>query len=85
MFEVIDLNSVQTFNESVKDSGKKILRPFDNRNDYSNGDLESGYGSELVIVIPFTHEVRLKAISLIPNEKAPTTMKLYKNEENVDI
>ena len=40
-----------------------------------------------MLVIPFTHEVRVKAIVLMPcaDGQAPSTMKLYKNEENVDI
>ena len=65
--------------------GKAILRPFDERMNFDRGDLVSGYGPELVMVIPFTHEVRLKSITLIPNDKPPSKMKLYKNEENVDI
>ena len=41
----------------------------------------------MVIVIPFTAEIRVKCICLISGDdgEAPTTLKLYKNEEVVDI
>ena len=41
----------------------------------------------MVIVIPFTAEIRVNCICLISGDdgEAPTTLKLYKNEEVVDI
>ena len=55
--------------------------------DFSNGPVKSGYGKDMVIVIPFTCEVRVKCICLVGGDdgEAPTQMKLYKNEEVVDI
>ena len=41
----------------------------------------------MVLVIPFTCEVRVKCISLVGGDdgEAPQTLKVYKNEQNVDI
>ena len=41
----------------------------------------------MVVVIPFTCEVRVKGICLIGGDdgEAPSTLKVYKNEEVVDI
>ena len=54
--------------------------------DFSKGPVKSGYGTDMVIVIPFTAEVRVKCICLIGGDdgESPSTMKLYKNEEAVD-
>ena len=67
-----------------------MLRPFDDkmkfREDSSIG-TESDYGPELVVVIPFSGEMRVKSICVIGDGdgQAPSKMKLYKNEEAVDI
>ena len=55
--------------------------------DFSKGPVKSGYEHDMVFVIPFTAEVRVKCICLISGDdgEAPTTLKLYKNEQNVDI
>ena len=55
--------------------------------DFSKGPVKSGYGKDMVFVIPFSAEVRVKCICLIGGDdgEAPTELKLYKNEENVDI
>ena len=64
-----------------------MLRPIDKKFDFSKGPVKSGSGKDMVIVIPFTAEIRVKCICLISGDdgEAPTTLKLYKNEEVVDI
>ena len=54
---------------------------------FEKGILRSGYGKDMVIVIPFHMEVRVKAVCMVGGDdgEAPTTLKLYKNEEAVDI
>jgi hypothetical protein len=49
--------------------------------------LTSAYGKDLVIVIPFNSEVRIKSIIVIGGDEgtAPSHMKIYKNEIAVDI
>ena len=55
----------------------------------SNPDLgtESDYGPELVIYIPFKGEVRIKSICVAgaPDGMAPKKVKLYRNEDTIDI
>ena len=64
-----------------------MFRPIDNKYDFSQGPVKSGSGKDMVIVIPFSCEVRVKCICLISGDdgEAPQTLKLYKNEEVVDI
>ena len=66
---------------------KNVFRPIDQKMDFSKGIVKSGYGKDMVIKITFTCEVRVKCICLIGGDEgeAPTTLKLYKNEEVVDI
>ena len=47
---------------------------------------ESDYGPEMVVVIPFAAEVKVKSICVAGgvDGTAPSKMKVYKNEEAVD-
>ena len=47
---------------------------------------ESDYGNEMVVMIPFAGEVKVKSICVAGgvDGKAPSKMKVYKNEEAVD-
>lgn len=55
--------------------------------DFSQGVCQSGYGKDLVVYIPFTGEIKVKAIIIIGGEDgtAPGKMKVYKDVEAVDI
>jgi hypothetical protein len=55
--------------------------------DFSQGIVQSGYGKDLVVFIPFDGEIKVKAIVVIGGDEgtAPSKMKLYKNVEAVDI
>mgnify|MGYP001626810481 CR=1 FL=1 len=48
--------------------------------------MQSDVGKEIVIKIPFNCEVKVKAICVAGgyDGTAPSKMKVYKNEENVD-
>lgn len=87
LFELIDFSGVMCFNERRENSVKNVIRMFDNKFDFSKGPLKSGSGKDMVIVIPFTCEVRVKCIALVGGDdgESPQTMKCYKNEEVVDI
>ena len=84
---MIDMEGVVCFNERKAGMVKNVIRPQIEKMDFSKGPLKSGYGKDMVIKIPFTCEVRVKVINLISGDdgEAPTTLKLYKNEEAVDI
>ena len=65
LFGAIDHSGVQCFNERKAGMIKNVLRPLEDKLDFSKGPLKSGYGKDMVIVIPFTCEVRVKSICLI--------------------
>ena len=48
--------------------------------------MKADYGTELVVKIPFNCEVKVKAICVAGGNdgEAPSKLKVYKNEENVD-
>ena len=48
--------------------------------------MKADYGSEIVVKIPFDSEVKVKAVCVAggTDGSAPSKMKVYKNEENVD-
>ena len=48
--------------------------------------MKSDMGTEFVVKIQFNSEVKVKAICVAggPDGSAPSKMKVYKNEENVD-
>ncbi len=54
--------------------------------DFSKGPVKSVYGTDMVFVGPFTSEVRVKSRCLRGGDdgESPSTLNLYKNEENVD-
>lgn len=87
LFFKIDQTKVQCFNERTPKSVLNILRPLDERMNFSKGIVQSGYGKDLVVYIPFNGEVRIKAVIVIGGSDgaSPTKMKIYKNETNVDI
>ena len=87
LFENIDREQIVCFNERKAGMAKGVVRPLVEKNDYANGPLRSGYGKDMVLVVPFSCEVRVKSICLIggPDGEAPSKLKLYKNEEAVDI
>ena len=87
LFEFIDKDAIQCFNERKDGQCKSIVRPLELKNNYGDNILRSGYGKDMVIVIPFNCEVRVKSICMISGDdgEAPRELKLYKNEEAVDI
>ena len=88
LYELINHEGIQCYNERVTGSIRETVRPLDKKMDIKNPCLRSGYGKDMVIVIPFTCEVRLKSICIMtpPGDgEAPIKMRLYKNEEAVDI
>lgn len=88
LFEFIDKEAIQCFNERKVGMCKDIVRPLEDKNKGPEGAvLRSGYGKDMVIVVPFSCEVRVKSIIMISgdNGEAPKELKLYKNEEAVDV
>eukprot|EP00347_Sterkiella_histriomuscorum_P021497 403333773 len=87
LFPHIDMKSVDCFNQKNNESIKNVIRPIEERMDFSKGVCQSGYGKDLVVYIPFNGEIKVKSIIIIGGEDgtAPANMKIYKNVEAVDI
>lgn len=86
LFKHIDTPRVSALNESVEGSVQKVLRSWDQRLDFEHC-LESNDGDpELLIHIPFTTDVKLKAISVIGGRDgtAPLQMRAFTNRDDLD-
>mmetsp|Transcript_3458 Transcript_3458/g.2923 ORF Transcript_3458/g.2923 Transcript_3458/m.2923 type:complete len:195 (+) Transcript_3458:48-632(+) len=86
LYGAIDIPGLQAFNEEQDDSTKFVIRPKEDMLEESKGVLRSDDDHELVIKIPFTTKVKIKAITIIGGENgsAPKTLKLYTDLNNVD-
>ncbi len=89
MYDYIEMKDVECFNEKVTNQARKVIRPFSEKLKFLTDPtikLESDYEEVLVIRIPFNCEVRIKAICVAgaPEGFAPSKLKVYKNEQNVD-
>lgn len=70
--------------EKTSNSGRRVFKPFANRFDKA-GFVSSKQGDpELLYIIPFTSQVKLRSICVIAKSesKAPTRMALYVNQKN---
>ena len=86
LFDVIDLKGVQCLNELKGGSCKLIFRDEPDRKKFA-GELNSPKDdSEFLVIVPFTEEIKLRAVSLICSDesKRPSSVRLYINEENFD-
>ena len=86
LFPHIDLPQVECFNQRATRSIHNILRPLSERMDFSAGVVESSYGTNLVMFIPFNGEVKIKSLIVIGGDEgqAPSRVKIWKNETTVD-
>ena len=80
------MDGVQAFNEAEEESCKFIIRPREDMLEEGKGVLQSDDDHELVIKIPFTTKVKIKALIIIGGENgtAPKKLKLYNDLANVD-
>lgn len=78
LYEKIDFNNLECLN-SVDDP-KNVFKPFESRLDFTKY-VDSDCDEELLFNIPFTGNIKLKAIKLIgPDDNShPKKMKLFKN------
>ncbi|KAL0077001.1 galactose-binding domain-like protein [Phycomyces blakesleeanus] len=85
LYSRIDHDNVCCLNESEPNSGKKIIKPWNERMDNTNW-LESDADEELIVHVPFTGTVKLRSICLRtdPGESAPATLKVFINRDGMD-
>ncbi|KAI9183043.1 hypothetical protein H9P43_003959 [Blastocladiella emersonii ATCC 22665] len=85
LWQYVDVDRVRALNESVEGAAKSVFRPWDQRLDDSKF-VESDADEQLIIFIPFTGQVKLKAIALRAplDESAPAEMRAFINVDGID-
>ncbi len=72
LFEAIEVDKVRCLNERAIGSCKKIFRPVHERSQFGQASLRPAEGDpELLLVVPFSEEVKVRAIALICGENKP--------------
>jgi len=84
LYQRIDLDNTTCLNEEVEDSGKKVFKPWENRQETTEF-VVSDADEELLFNIPFTGNVKLKGVIVKGGEfdTHPDKMRLFKNRPNM--
>lgn len=85
LYASIDRDQVTCLNERVDGSARAIIRPYDAR--FETGTvLESDVDDELIVYVPFTGSVQLRALVLRsgPGAATPRAVHLFKNRDSLD-
>ena len=79
------MEKTSCLNEEVANSGKTVFKDFDDRFDKEKF-VSSDCDGELLLIVPFTAQVKVRSICVIAKgeNKFPTKLRLYVNNENVD-
>lgn len=85
LYGFVDRDRISALNELEEGSGSRIVKPYDVRLDETHV-LESDVDDELLITVPFTGSVRLRALLLRtgPGGATPRAVHLFKNVEALD-
>eukprot|EP00249_Psilotum_nudum_P032593 c48335_g1_i1 orf=178-786(+) len=87
LYKHIDIPCVWALNEAVEGSAKNVFKSWELRLDDSTGCLESNDDDpELLLFIPFTSDVKIKAISVIGGAEgtSPSKMRAFINRDDID-
>jgi len=81
----VDCDRITALNEHEAGSAARVVKPYDARLDEAHV-LESDVDDELLITVPFTGSVRVRALLLRtgPGGTTPRAVHLYKNAESLD-
>ncbi|KAI9495310.1 galactose-binding domain-like protein [Zychaea mexicana] len=85
LYSRIDRDNVRCLNEAEPDSGKSVIKPWNERFD-NEKFVESDADEQLILFVPFTGSVKLRSICLrtARGDTAPSTMKVFINRDDVD-
>lgn len=77
----IDTDKVRCLNEETANSGKTVFKDFEDRFDKTKF-AASDCDGELLFIVPFTAQVKVRSISVIAKgeNKFPTKLRLYVNK-----
>ena len=86
LWEVIDHDNIQCLNEEKRDSCKKIFRCENDKFNFTEFLQSPEDDPELIIIIPFKEEVKIRCLQMIYSSTAttlPEQANCFKNIENV--
>ena len=85
LYLAVDRDRITALNEREAGSAARVVKPYDARLDETHV-LESDVDDELLITVPFTGSVRVRALLLRsgPGGATPRAVHLYKNAESLD-
>ncbi|KAG4078342.1 hypothetical protein HA402_013052 [Bradysia odoriphaga] len=80
LYAKIDMINLECLNEETEGSGKLVFKPYENRLDFTKF-VRSDADEELLLNIPFTGNIKLKAMIIIGanDDSHPNRVRLYKN------
>ncbi|EMD33304.1 hypothetical protein CERSUDRAFT_142239 [Gelatoporia subvermispora B] len=85
LFARIDRANVVALNAAAPGTGAEVIKPWHERTDEGTF-LESDADDQLIVRVPFTGSVKLRALLLKagPSDQTPVKVALYNNIENLD-
>lgn len=85
LYGCIDREAVSALNEATPGSSKRIIKPYNERNDETLA-LASDADDQLILTIPFTGPVKLRTLLLKagPGAQTPAKLHLYANKADLD-
>ncbi|KAF2682206.1 DUF1000-domain-containing protein [Lentithecium fluviatile CBS 122367] len=86
LYEQIDFSKVQTLNEDESNTGRKILQKTWTQRMDNDPELRSFADEQLLMIVPFTGQVRLHSILIrtSPTPSSPKTLKVFLNDSDLD-
>ncbi|KAF1992712.1 DUF1000-domain-containing protein [Amniculicola lignicola CBS 123094] len=86
LYEQIDFSKLHTLNEEASNSGRAICQKTWTQRMEVEPELASSADEQLLMIVPFTGQVRLHSILVrtSPSPSAPRTLHLFLNVETLD-
>ena len=86
LYPSIDLDRLVCYNEAAPNQARTVIRPWEERLN-STQHLDSSDGdSELLLLVPFTTNVKVRSLTLrSEGEAAPDKVRLFVNREDMDL
>ncbi|KAF2268701.1 DUF1000-domain-containing protein [Lojkania enalia] len=86
LYEQIDFSKLHTLNEEDSNSGRKICQKTWAQRMEVEPELKSSADEQLLMIVPFTGQVRLHSILIrtSPDPSAPKTLKVFVNADSID-
>ncbi|KAI9888487.1 MAG: hypothetical protein M1814_006878 [Vezdaea aestivalis] len=86
LYQEIEFDNITTFNETLADSGRKIVQKTWQQRMDPTPELESDADEQLLIHVPFTGQVKLHCILIRTSDSSasPRTVQVHINRDDID-